>query len=488
MIRLDNDILLGGFIIMNIQKQGFNPYLPSWEYIPDAEPYIFNDRVYIYGSHDRFNGYAYCLNDYVTWSAPVDDLSDWRYEGVILKATDVENNSDRDSCLYAPDVTQGVDGRYYIYYVDSKRSIVSVAVSDSPAGYFDFYGYVRYEDGTILGTRQGDEPQFDPAVLTEGDRTYLYTGFCSRGDKSRSGAMATVLGPDMLTIIEEPTIIVPSEPYDKGTSFEGYEFFEAPSIRKHKDTYYFVYSSIQMHELCYATSKHPTKDFVYGGVIVSNCDYNIDTYKPALKPMFYGGNNHGSIICIKDQWYVFYHRHTNGTNYSRQACMEKITINEDGTIDQVEMTSCGPNNGPLRGFGEYPTYLACNLFCSEESIYTDFTGAWMNNQFPKITQDNKDGDEEIGYIANMKDSATAGFKYFDCKGIKKVGIKTRGYANGEFEVRTSWDGEVLGRIPIGFSNVWKEYSSDIVIPDGVNALYFTYKGEGSASFASFTLE
>ena len=168
--------------------------------------------------------------------------------------------------------------------------------------------------------------------------------------------------------------------------------------------------------------------------------------------------------------------------------MEKITINEDGTIDQVEMTSCGPNNGPLRGFGEYPTYLACNLFCSEESIYTDLTGAWMNNQFPQITQDNKDGDEEIGYIANMKDSATAGFKYFDCKGIKKVGIKTRGYANGEFEVRTSWDGEVLGRIPIGFSNVWKEYSSDIVIPDGVNALYFTYKGEGSASFASFTLE
>lgn len=43
--------------------------------------------------------------------------------------------------------------------------------------------------------KTGDEPQFDPGVLTEGARTYLYTGFCGRGDKTRHGAMATVLGP-----------------------------------------------------------------------------------------------------------------------------------------------------------------------------------------------------------------------------------------------------------------------------------------------------
>ena len=70
-----------------MNKQAFNPYLPSWEYIPDGEPYVFDGRVYVYGSHDRFNGHAYCLNDYVTWSAPVDDLSDWRYEGVIYEKT-----------------------------------------------------------------------------------------------------------------------------------------------------------------------------------------------------------------------------------------------------------------------------------------------------------------------------------------------------------------------------------------------------------------
>lgn len=470
-----------------MKKQRVNPYLPSWEYIPDGEPYVFNGRVYVYGSHDRFNGYVYCLNDYVCWSAPVDDLSDWRYEGVIYKKTDDPLNPDGSMCLYAPDVTVGPDGRYYLFYVLDKVSIVSVAVCDTPAGKYKFYGYVHYPDGTRLGERENDQPQFDPGVLTEGEKTYMYTGFCGRGDKSRKGPMVTVLGPDMLTIIEEPVFIAPSEPYSKGSSFEGHEFFEAPSIRKKGDTYYFIYSSVAMHELCYATSKYPNKGFEYGGVIVSNCDLHIDTYKPAEKPMFYGGNNHGSIVEINGEWYIFYHRHTNGTNFSRQACLEKIKFNDDGSIPQVEMTSCGSIGEPLIGRGEYPAYLACNLFCKEESIYTDFTGSWMNNQFPKITQDGKDGDEEIGYIANMKDSATAGFKYFDCKGVKNVKIKTRGYCSGEFEVKTSWNGPVLGKIPVVFSNIWKEYSADITIPDGIQALYFTYRGRGSASLASFTL-
>lgn len=469
-------------------KQRVNPYLPSWEYIPDGEPYVFNGRVYVYGSHDRFNGYVYCLNDYVCWSAPVDDLGDWRYEGVIYKKTDDPLNPDGSMCLYAPDVTVGPDGRYYLYYVLDKVPIVSVAVSDTPAGKYEFYGYVQYTDGKRLGEREGDQPQFDPAVLTEGETTYLYTGFCARGDKSRKGAMATVLGPDMMTILEDPVFIAPSEPYGKGTGFEGYEFFEAPSIRKRGETYYLVYSSISMHELCYATSHHPTKGFEYQGVIVSNCDMHIDSYKPAKKPMYYGANNHGSIVEINDDWYVFYHRHTNGTNFSRQACLEKIKFSSDGVISQVEMTSCGSIEEPLVGKGKYPAYLACNLFCDDESIYTDFSGAWMNNQFPKITQDGKDGDEELGFIANMKESATAGFKYFDCNNINKIKIKVRGYCRGEFEVKTAWDGEVLGTIPVEFSNIWTEYESDITIPDGVQALYFTYRGSGSASLASFTLE
>ena len=76
--------------------------------------------------------------------------------------------------MYAPDVTTGPDGRYYLYYVFDKVGFVSVAVCDTPAGKYEFYGYVHYKDGTRLGERKGDLPQFDPAVITEGDITYLY--------------------------------------------------------------------------------------------------------------------------------------------------------------------------------------------------------------------------------------------------------------------------------------------------------------------------
>lgn len=467
-------------------KQGVNPYLPSWEYIPDAEPYVFDGRVYIYGSHDRFNGHVYCLNDYVCWSAPVDDLGNWRYEGVIYEKTNDPLNPDGSMCLYAPDVTVGPDGRYYLYYILDKVSVVSVAVCDTPAGKYEFYGYVHDSDGVRLGEREGDEPQFDPGVLTEGDKTYLFTGFCAKGDTSRTGAMATVLGPDMLTIIEETETVAPSEPYSKGSSFEGHAFFEAPSIRKRGDTYYLIYSSVAMHELCYATSKYPTKDFEYRGVIVSNNDLHIDSYKPATKPMYYGGNNHGSIVEINDEWYIFYHRHTNGSNFSRQGCLERIEFLEDGTIPQVEMTSSGPNGSPLIGEGEYPAYLACNLFCQDEEMYTG--DLWMDTQFPKITQDGKDGDEETGYIMNMTDSATAGFKYFECQGIKEISLKVRGYCDGAFEVKTSWEGEPLATIPVKFTNVWTENSSDVTIPDGVHSIYITYTGNGRANLASFTLK
>ena len=66
-------------------------------------------------------------------------------------------------CLYAPDVTKGPDGRYYLFYVLDKVSVVSVAVCDTPAGKFEFYGYVRYPDGTRLGEREGDQHSSTPA-------------------------------------------------------------------------------------------------------------------------------------------------------------------------------------------------------------------------------------------------------------------------------------------------------------------------------------
>ena len=467
-----------------MKKQAVNPYLPSWEYTPDCEPHVFGGRVYVYGSHDQFNGKDYCLNDYVCWSAPVEDLSDWRYEGVIYRKNQEPGNEDEHGKLFAPDVAQGPDGRYYLFYVLHCQTIVSVAVCDTPAGQYEFYGHVHYADGTRLGEREGDEHQFDPGVLVEGDTCYLYTGFCMRGNKKSHGAMATVLDSDMLTIKEDPVIILPGIEYTTGGAYAGHEYFEAPSMRKICDTYYFIYSSIVNYELCYATSKHPTKDFVYQGVIVTNNDMHIDTYKAAETPAFYGGNDHGSIVEINGQWYVFHHRHTNGTNFSRQDCIEKITILEDGSIPQVEMTSCGANDGPLIGEGEYPAYIACNLFCKEETVYTGWSE--MGPQFPKLTQDGVDGDEYNGFIDNMQDGATAGFKYFDCKGVKQIAVKVRGEGTGAFELRTSMNGDVVASIPVQPSENWVSFATDVSLEDGIHAIYLTYTGDKETSLGSFT--
>lgn len=464
-----------------MKKQAFNPYLPSWEYIPDGEPHVYGDRVYVYGSHDFYNGYVFCMGDYVCWSAPLDNLADWRYEGVIYPRNEDPLNKEGKACLYAPDVTQGPDGRYYLYYVLDKQHIVSVAVCDTPAGRYEFYGYVHYPDGTYLGDKEGDEPQFDPAVLTEGNVTYLYTGFCGRWDKDRSGAMAVVLDADMLTVLEAPLCVVPGYPHSAGSGYEGHSFFEAPSIRKIGDTYYFVYSSEVMHELCYATSKKPREGFVYRGVLVSNCDLHIDSDKPADMPMAYGANNHGGLVEMNGEWYIFYHRHTNGTWYSRQGCVEKLTLAEDGSFAQVELTSCGLNGGPLAGKGEYPAYIACRLFTDEPTAHVG------GDKQPRVMQDGRDGDEEPGYIGNIMNSATAGFKYFDMQGVTKIRITVRGYANGNFEVRTKWDGEVLAEIPVVYTNVWETYEAEIAMPDGVQALYLTYRGQGKAALLSFEL-
>lgn len=66
------------------------------------------------------------------------------------------------------------------------------------------------------------------------------------------GANHVELEDDMLTIKTEPRHILPTRV--KGTGFEKNPFFEASSIRKIGNVYYFVYSSTNGHELCYATS------------------------------------------------------------------------------------------------------------------------------------------------------------------------------------------------------------------------------------------
>lgn len=481
-----------------MKKQAFNPILPNYEYIPDGEPYVFGDRVYIYGSHDAFNGTHYCVNNYVCWSAHVDDLGDWRYEGVIFdKTKDPLCDDVNKRRLYAPDVQLGADGKYYLYYAFDELGVISVAVCDTPAGDYEFYGHVHYPDGTLLGKKEGDVFQFDPGVYREGEQVYLYSGFCPplgrwKPDGTDNdlilGPIVVELAPDMLTVKTAPKIIAPFIENGKGTSFEGHEFFEASSMRKIGDKYYFIYSSRNYHELCYAVADHPTGEFAYGGTIVSNGDVYLDGRTPD-QALNYIGNNHGSIVQIKDKWYIFYHRHTNKIQFSRQACAEEIRICEDGSIPQVEITSCGLNGGPLSGKSTYGAYIACNLMSKAGIDMYSMGDRAVENIHPYFTQEGEDREENPNqYIANMTNGAVAGFKYFDFAGTRQIEMSVRGKGKGVFEISTMLEGEPVATIPVWSVAEWQIFSADINIEPGTGALYFKYNGIGAFDFKEFTLK
>ena len=482
-----------------MKKQVFNPFLPLDEYIPDGEPHIFGDRVYLYGSHDQEGGRTFCMGDYTVYSAPVDDLSDWRCEGVIYRAEQDPDYKDRPY-MYAPDVVRGNDGRYYLYYcmsgdfgVGGYFGPVSVAVCDTPAGKYEYLGYVRNKDGSPMSKYVC----FDPAVINDNGVIRLYYGTQYLGESNAvlekdegrlrsvterfnksaeeilstpdnvNGAITAVLEDDMLTVKEEPKHIIPYE--TEGTSFEGHEFFEAASMRKIGDTYYFVYSSQKNHELCYATSKYPDRDFTFGGSIVSNGDVGINGRADADR-LNMTGTTHGSIIEINGQWYVFYHRLTHKSDYSRQACAEKISIAPDGSIKQVEITSCGLNDGALKAEGSYPAVIACNITDGKmphgsNKIYTE--------SFPNVSHAN--GERFIDEICG---GTLIGFKYFEFSGAKTLSLVCKGSGNGTVKVCTDMNAAPLAELAVTSGDSWKTVSAEISL-NGVYPLYLVFGGEGS---------
>lgn len=477
-----------------MKKQAFNPFLPSWEYVPDGEPHVFGDRVYLYGSHDRFGGDTYCLNDYVCWSAPLTDLADWRCEGVIYRKDADPLNRNGLQYLYAPDVCRGADGRYYLYYVLHAGNVTSVAVCDTPAGEYQFYGHVRYPDGHISGTRAGDTNNFDPGVFRDDDgRIYLYSGFSPNFDwydgmykrgYRIEGAFVLELEPDMLTVkSQRAACIVPGTVAAQGTEFEVHPFYEASSMRKIGGKYYFLYSSVLSHELCWAFSDRPDGGFRFGGVVVSNGDVGFDGRRDAIN---YTGNTHGSLAKLGENWYIFYHRQTNRTEYSRQACAEKVTVTPDGRILQAEITSCGLNGAPLDGRGRYASRIACNLSAKDGTVKS--VPEQLRPTDPCFTQSGTDreldGDQ---YIAGLCDGAWCAFKYFRFSDAKRIAVCVRSSAGGTVAVSVSRDGKAAAEIAVQPCAEWTEFSAPLCLPDGIHALYFTFHTAEKMDFSEFIL-
>lgn len=423
-----------------------NPFLPLNEYVPDGEPHVFGDRVYLYGSHDAANSTRFCVGDYTVWSAPVDDLTNWTCHGVTYrKEQDSRSKPGRPVDFYAPDCVRGNDGRCYLYYFAAGPNTkpfgpMSVAVSDRPEGPFSYLGNVRYPDGKpVLNYLTND-----PAVLNDNGRIWLYYGWglgrdfrsktlqplyrfvlsklCNRSVREIRETKPSILScavveleSDMLTVKSEPKAVLDSKTTaDKRSNLYSHPFYEAASIRKFGGLYYLVYSSGENNELAYATSRYPDKDFRYRGVIVSNSDLG---FRDNRQPKNNSGTIHGGIERIHGQYYVFYHRCTNNTDFSRQACAEPIEIEPDGTIQQVEITTQGMDKDSLAGVGTYPAALCCNLITPKPICL----GVGRQQTLPRITERNG---ETI--LADLTAGTKAIYKYFDLRGTRRIAVKLNG--------------------------------------------------------------
>lgn len=482
-----------------------NPFLPLDEYIPDGEPHVFGDRVYLIGSHDSEDGTTYCQLDYVFYSAPVDDLSTWTSKGINYRAAQDPMYQQGRQYMFAPDVVQGNDGRFYLYYCmagkkgnGGYKGPISVAVADAPDGVYEYHGAIRNTDGSTYD----EYVLFDPAVINDEGVIRLYYGACYpfaqmpaitrpmtrvtqsilfgksiKQIKARpagiQGAIAIELEDDMLTVRGEPTRIIPED--TRGTSFAGHAFWEGSSIRKIGDTYYFVYSSFNSHELCYATSRHPNRDFVYRGTIVSNGNIGLDGRLPRDRTN-HTGTNHGSIERVGGQWYVFYHRNTHGSIFRRQACAEPIHIDpDDGSISQVPVSSSGLHNGPLPADRTYPAVI-CSMLTNGRMPH----GRIRSERPPRITHDSSDR-----YVGSVTDGTVVGFSSFDFRGRTRITLTVRGKGSGRFTLAT--DDRIVGQAATEQSADWTLTSAEVYL-NGTHDLLLTYRGNGHVDLLAIALE
>lgn len=470
--------------------KGANPYMPLWEHVPDGEPRVFEHngekRVYVYGSHDiEIN--KYCGRNYVVWSAPVTDLTDWTYHGVAYE-------THYDSVLYAPDVVKKGD-TYYMYAAERCGSLVVVASSKNPYGPFE----------NPVETKLG----FDPGVLVDDDgRVYAYWGGCA------APCYIVELEDDMATF-KENTLVAnplghstcPWNPVDDGHISLLDAFFEASSPRKVLGKYVYIYSKRYEKPvpelgvdtpnngfLSYRFSDSPFGPFHDGGDISFNGGEILKSSDGTGTMTYQWGNNHGSIMEVNGHWYVFYHRQTGTNEYSRQAMLEPIDVamGQDGNLyigkvryvngepvssGVVDMTSQGPHINGLDAYKWISAGYACHIYGGSRRAYVK-PGYEMR--------------EDISTpVVDITNKTTVGFRYlqFGSNTPSKVTVVLDKPAVCTVNVRLdSYNGVIISSLV--FDGKEAENSAELkkaVI--GKHAVYFEFiLGDGTVEFNRFTFD
>ncbi len=492
-----------------------NPYLPMWEHIPDGEPYVFDDpdqpgkqRVYIYGSHDsRITDY--CGRELVVWSAPVEDLNHWRYDGEILKVDKNAKGELLDSAgladvLFAPDVAlvTGPNGEktYYLYPNDQAGGRNGlVAKSNRPDGPFEVCNWnaddPNKNDGVLA---------FDPAVFVDDDgRVYGYWGF-----ERSNGAE---LDPATMATVKPGTSVV--EDMVSGKNQPGvFRFFEASSIRKIKDKYVFIYSRWTEngefglpdtnYTLAYAYSDHPLGPWTYGGTIIDGRGREVNEQGDTIASATVSGNTHGSICEINGQWYVFYHRQSGLNEFARQAMVAPIEVTvEEGeggkvSISEGEYNSEGFSLDGLDPLERHSAGIACWYTGPKVAVHewpnNVYSGSYIASSYG--TDDKMEAPYDLrnntNEVVNNTDGSIVGYKYFNftsTNGKDNVQLLLRLVPEGidgtiQVMADSPWasrGGKLLGTIELKADMPDTPTELSVPLPElgqftGKHALYFTF--------------
>ena len=490
-----------------------NPYLPLWEHLPDGEPRVFEDpdqpgkfRAYIIGSHDVHYD-KYCGNDIRMWSAPVDDLSQWRDEGPIFSWY-VGGQWDT---MYAPDLVETVDRttgkKTYWLYPHSRgwRRVAMVCRGDRPNGPFTPVNLTP--DGTQC--LEGSLIDFDPSVFIEpvnnkkdrdyaiGYRAYVFYGFqhstaCELDQQTMySKRPGTELIDPFIPASSRDGKLLDKEGSEYKALYKGqnpldFNFFEASSIRQVGNKYVMVFSGYSGQEyglgntnsaLRYAYGDSPLGPWRSGGVLVDSRGVVLNEDGSHLITTNAGHNTHGSLQEINGQWYVFYHRPPRGFGNARQAMVAPVKITWDkkpvAKGGQVHITGYNPytksnewtakatdgnaytgaevTSEGFQIFGLPPyNYYSAGIACF---MYGPGSNSWM--------QDNHDVWSNSMDLAGIQNGGIVGFKYFgfgglaqDTKGLKAFEGTKKGN-NTTFGVFLTPSGKGAFKIRVMLDDPWK---------------------------------
>ncbi|MBR4132826.1 MAG: family 43 glycosylhydrolase, partial [Oscillospiraceae bacterium] len=392
--------------LQSVRQKG-NPFIPIYDFNPDTEPHVWEDpdnpgqyRFYFLSSHDM-DKVHYCSTNHVLYSCPVDDPFNWTYHGVIVGP----ENTEHDDILYAPDMGCVEDptsptGKYYYYYPCNQAGGRQTMVlrSSRPDGKGDPFTVVNWEDETHNRTT-GSIMTFDPSIFVDDDgKVYGYWG----------GYNSTCHGAQLDPATNYTTAVEGTQLDDMlgdGLRGETFGFYEASSMRKIDGVYVFVYSrqgkneepeGANYNQLGYAYSDSPLGPWTFGGILV-DAQGEVLGWPESRERTFAGGNTHGSLVKLGDQWYVTYHR--NVETYARQAMIEPVdvTVNEDGSVQitQAEMTSKGFYVNGLNPYAKVSIGTACFM-----------TG---NGKIQPLYEH----DVESLPVINLRANSVVGLKYFD---------------------------------------------------------------------------